>query len=82
MNDRKLSAIHTAAAVCWGVGLLLVVLDLLHLAHVHPLGLVVVGAAMTLNNRGFLCHVEQRRLRVFELGRQAGRAEVNQLMRR
>lgn len=82
MNDRKLSALHVTAAVCWIAGLVLVMLDLFRLAHVHPLGLVVIGAAMTLNVRGFLCHMEQRAERAFDVGREVGRDEVSQLTRR
>lgn len=80
MSDRNLSALHVAASVLWALGLLLAVADVVGLVRVAPLGLVAVGGAMTLNVRGFLCHMEQRLRRAFYA---AGRdAEVSQLTRR
>lgn len=82
MSDRRFSALHTAATFLWIIGLALIAADLTRVAPTHPLGLLSAVGAMTLNTRGFLCHLEQRTDRAFDVGRNIGRDEVSQLTRR
>ena len=82
MSDRNLSAMHVIATALWCSGLLLIVIDLLDVADLDSLAAVTVAAGAVLNVRGFLCHMEQRTERAFDVGREVGRDEVSQLTRR
>ncbi len=67
--ERPVSIVHATAVAFWIAGLLLIVADLFAAWRTSDLGLFVAGVGGVLTIRGYLCHLHDREVRAFELGR-------------
>lgn len=73
MEDVRLSASWVMSALCWIVGIVLVVLAALTETHVAPIGLVFVAGGVTLSIKGFFHRLWECEVTAFRLGQQAER---------
>ena len=70
MKDKNISATWAGSSLAWGVGLVLILLDMVTSAGTQCLGLYVAGVGGLLNVRTWLTQMYHRELEAFNIGRE------------
>ncbi len=71
LYDRPVSIAHAISVGFWVIGLALIVLDLVGVWRTSPLGIYATCVGGVLTIRGYICHLHEREVRAFQLGRES-----------